>query len=76
MLWTEQTDKQLAEAAEAGHQGQGSVVETQRRLRFAMEILEMHAGTLSRRIAWLTWVLVGFSLVVAALVAVIVYEGA
>src|SRR5215510_6186439 len=32
MLWTEQTDSQLAEAAEAASPGHGSVVEMQRRL--------------------------------------------
>ena len=73
MLWTEQTDSQLAEAAEASAPGQGSLVEMQRRLRFAIETQEVATSALARRVEWLMWMLAAFIVVVAAQVAVALY---
>jgi hypothetical protein len=75
MLWTEQTEKDLAERAEAGSQGQGAMVETQNRLRFAIEVLQLEVRTLSHRMAWVTWALFGFTVVICALIAVLVLRG-
>ena len=70
MLWTEQTDSQLAEAAEAGTPGYGSLIEMQRRLRFAIEVQQVATKTLSRRLEWLMWMLAAFIAVVAVQVGV------
>jgi hypothetical protein len=74
MLWTEETDKALSDAAQAASPGQGAVVETQRRLRFAIETLEVATNALSRRVEWLMWMLAAFIVVIAVLIAVVVYE--
>jgi hypothetical protein len=74
MLWTEQTDSQLAEAAEAGAPGHGSLVEMQRRLRFALELQQVAVKTLSRRLELLMWMLAAFILVVAVQVGVTLFR--
>lgn len=74
MLWTEQTDSQLADAAEAGSPGHGSIVEMQRRLRFAIEVQEVATSALSRRLEWLMWMLAAFILAVAVQVGVVIYQ--
>jgi hypothetical protein len=74
MLWTEETDKALSDAAQAALPGQGAIVETQRRLRSAIETLEVATSTLSRRVEWLMWMLGAFIVVIAALVAVVLYR--
>jgi hypothetical protein len=74
MLWTEQTDSQLAEAAEAGAPGHGSLVEMQRRLCFALELQQVAVKTLSRRLELLMWMLAAFILVVAVQVGVTLFR--
>jgi len=74
MLWTEQTDSQLAEAAEAAAPGHGSVIEMQRRLRFAIETQQVATSALARRLEWAMWMLAAFIVVVAVQVAVALYE--
>jgi len=74
MLWTEQTDSQLAEAAEAGAPGYGSLIEMQRRLRFAIEVQQVATKTLSRRLEWLMWMLAAFIAVVAVQVGVALFQ--
>jgi hypothetical protein len=75
MLWTEQTDSQLAEAAEASVPGHGALIETQRRLRFAIETQQVATSALARRLVWLMWMLAAFIVVVAIQVAVGLYDG-
>jgi len=75
MLWTEETDKALSDAAQATSPGHGAMVETQRRLRSAIETLEVATSVLSRRLEWLMWMLGAFIIVIAVLTAVVLYHG-
>jgi hypothetical protein len=74
MLWTEETDKALSDAAQAALPGQGAMVETQRRLRSAIETLEVATSALSRRVEWLMWMLAAFIIVIAVLTAAVLYR--
>ena len=61
--WTQLSDEKLAHIAQDGMQGQGAPVEAMRRLRVAIEEASAKSDTYSRRMLWLTIVLIVLTLV-------------
>ena len=61
--WTQLSDEKLARIAQDGMQGQGAPVEAMRRLRVAIEEASAKSDTYSRRMLWLTIVLIVLTLV-------------
>ena len=61
--WTQLSDEKLARIAQDGMQGQGAPVEAMRRLRVAIEKSSAKSDTYSRRMLWLTIVLIALTLV-------------
>ncbi len=61
--WEGVTDSALSDEASHGLSGQGAVVEAIRRLREAVLAEERVIKTLTKRLYWLTWALVGFAAV-------------
>jgi hypothetical protein len=70
--WKDWTDDELANAAQQGLTGQGAPVEAMRRLRTTIETFSKSSDRYSRRMFWLTIVLLVLTLVQAAAVVPII----
>lgn len=70
--WKDWTDDELADAAQQGMSGQGAQVEAMRRLRTTIEAFSDSSDRYSRRMLWLTIVLLLLTLVQAAAVVPII----
>ena len=71
--WRKLSDEELARIAQDGLQGQGAPVEAMRRLRVAIEKSSVKSDVYSRRMFWLTIVLIILTLVqvIAAVPAIL-----
>jgi hypothetical protein len=67
MNWPKQSDDELIAEAQTGLRGQGAVVEAMRRLRISIDALRKSTDRYS-------WLLIGLTVVLAALTAVLVYK--
>jgi hypothetical protein len=70
--WKDWTDDELADAAQQGMYGQGAQVEAMRRLRTTIEVFSDSSDRYSRRMLWLTIVLLLLTLIQAAAVVPII----